>query len=303
MKLQFILFFRQKITLLNAFLCFTTIVGIILVIQPNFIFSQTTFANEKVMTTNYTTGNKKVEKLYQTNNTFAKSSYTHRNGNSSNNNALDDAGSNAYFIGVSAAFAAAFTAGLAIVLSSKAKSCSNYLLMALVGLCTFLVGVMGPLFNLENRFLGKIETLDSFTEGKDNPLTTEIILTTGVAILSIVGVFLLIWASQIAPPIIVSLVRSCEILLGLLLEKVILVDFMKQNNDSNEKTLYLLIIGALFVLISVSTMAASDWLHTLINSLTSFKYTDRNSTNSQDAKELNASDRLLFEQNITCNGE
>ena len=145
--------------------------------------------------------------------------------------------------------------------------------------------------------------LDSFTEGTFYPFTTEILLTTGVASLSIVGIFFLIWASQIAPPIIVSLVRSCEIILGLILEKVILVNFMKQSSDSNEKTLSLLIIGALFVLISVSTMAASDWLHKLINSLTSFKHTAKHSTISQDAKERTSGERLLFEQNIISNGE
>ena len=181
---------------------------------------------------------------------------------------------NEYYIGLTMTFAAALTAGLAMVLSAKAKECcSNNLLMAIIGLCTFIIGALGPLFKLENRFF---TNLDTWTPSSNEmSVTIEVFVSIGVAILSLIGIVLLIQASQVCPPIIVSLVRSCEIILGLFLEKIILINLIPEKmNMQDERILSLLIVGALLVLISVSAMSLSDWIQQFFNLCRSTKETN-----------------------------
>ena len=195
-------------------------------------------------------------------------------------NKVTESTTNEYYIGVAMTFASALTAGLAMVLSAKAKEyCSNNLLMAVVGASTFLVGLMGPLFNLDNRFLTNLETWKSSSDEMSTSI--ELVISFGVAILSLVGIILLIVASQICPPIIVSLVRSSEILSGLFLEKVILFNLIPEMIDKiDERILFWLVFGALLVLFSVISMSLSDWIQQYIDSCKMDKEKDEEKTSN-----------------------
>ena len=258
-------FFRQKITFLKAFLCLTTIIGVALVIQPDFIFSKT---DSNVVVFNRSSNTNEIQvHMNQSLSLKKESDYHHLNESMKSR-------TNEYYIGLTMTFAAALTAGLAMVLSAKAKECcSNNLLMAIIGLCTFIIGALGPLFKLENRFF---TNLDTWTPSSNEmSVTIEVFVSIGVAILSLIGIVLLIQASQVCPPIIVSLVRSCEIILGLFLEKMILINLIPEKmNMQDERILSLLIVGALLVLISVSAMSLSDWIQQFFNLCRSTKETN-----------------------------
>ena len=174
---------------------------------------------------------------------------------------------NQYIIGVAVGFSCAFASGLSLVLSAKAKRCPNHILMIVVGFGTLLVGMIGPLLTLDNRFLKSINTWESSM--KDISLTTDLSLTTFAGILSLLGAFVLIYASQIAPPTLISTIRSCEILLALLYEKVILIDVMKHGSEQRNSKMIWLVLGALLVLVSAILMTVSDWIEKFIISVMS----------------------------------
>ena len=278
-------FSRQKITTLKAFLCLTAIAGVILVIQPSFIFgSRTTTSTKITMISNFTSHTKRLKIINPTRKTFVQSTYSDIDIDDSLVNNFEISGD--YYLGVAAAFGAAFFAGLSMVLSSKSvRVCSNHLLMVIVGLNTLIISIIGPLLKLENRFLGKIDTWE--LSSREIPFSIEIILIVSVSFLSILGVFLLIWASQVAPPIIVSLVRSCEILLGLFLERVILMYVLGKPSQENQQNISMLIIGALLVLISVSAMAASDFMTKLMDLFKPVKQKNQNENNQSHNDHLN----------------
>ena len=252
--------------------------GVVLVIQPDFIFAQSIPADDKQLNIgNQTSNNLANGSKIGTNQSFSKREDHSDNGITE----FKSIETNQYYIGVIMTFASALTAGLAMVLSAKAKEyCSNNLLMAVVGCGTFIVGAIGPLLNLENRFYINLENWTPSL--KDISLTTEVTLAFGVAILSLVGILLLIQASQICPPIIVSLVRSCEIILGLFLEKVILINLIPELIDStDERMLSCLILGAMLVLISVYTMSMSDWVQQYIDMCLRNKQKDKTNMASE----------------------
>ena len=169
----------------------------------------------------------------------------------------DTQNSNQYIIGVVVGFATAFTSGLSLVLTSKAKGCPNQILKIVVGFFTLLVGILGPLFNLENRFLTSIDTWESSVEGIS--LTNDLLYTSGASLLSLLGVLFLIYASQKAPPILVSIIRCCEILLALFVEKVVFGGFIGREPEKVQSMAWLT-LGALLVLCSAVFMSLSDWL-------------------------------------------
>ena len=104
---------------------------------------------------------------------------------------------------------------------------------------------------------------------KEISLTTDLLLTTFAGILSLLGAFVLIYASQIAPPTLISTIRSCEILLALLYEKVILIDVMKHGSEQRNSKMIWLVLGALLVLVSAILMTVSDWIEKFIISVMS----------------------------------
>ena len=169
---------------------------------------------------------------------------------------------NQYIIGVVVGFATAFTAGLSLVLASKAKRCPNQVLMIVVGFSTFLVGLLGPLFNLENRFLKSSDTWESSVEGIS--LTNDLLYTSGASLLSLLGVFVLIYASQVAPPTLVSTIRSCEILLALFVEKIVFGGFIGRGPEGKVQSMAWLSLGALLVLCSAVFMTLSDWIEKIL---------------------------------------
>ena len=170
----------------------------------------------------------------------------------------DTQNSNQYTIGVIIGFATAFTAGLSYVLLSKAKErCPNQILNIIVGFFTFIVGMLGPLLNLENRFLTSIDTWESPVEGIS--LTNDLLYTSGAGLLSLLGVFFLLYANQTAPPTLVSIIRCCEILLALFVEKVIFGGSIGSEPEK-VKSMAWLTLGALLVLCSAVFMSLSDWL-------------------------------------------
>ena len=170
--------------------------------------------------------------------------------------------SNQYIIGVVVGFSTAFTAGLSLVLSSKAKKCPNQVLMIVVGFSTFLVGIIGPLFKLENRFLKSVDTWESSVA--EISLTNDLLYTSGASILSLLGVFVLIYASQVAPPTLVSTIRSCEILFALFVEKIMFGGFIGRGPEGKVQSMAWLTLGALLVLCSAVFMTLSDWLEKIL---------------------------------------
>ena len=141
--------------------------------------------------------------------------------------------------------------------------------MIVVGFGTLLVGMIGPLLNLDNRFLKSVNTWEPSI--REISLTTDVLLTTAAGILSLLGAFLLIYASQIAPPTLISTIRSCEILLALVSEKVIFIDAMKHDREQRNCKMIWLILGALLVLISAILMTVSDWIEKCIRSVNEHK--------------------------------
>ena len=257
-----------------------------MVIQPDFIFPKTD--NNDVFS-NHSSNTNEIQTHMNQSLALKKESNNHHLNESMKSSA------NEYYIGMTMTFASALTAGLAMVLSAKAKEyCSNNILMAVVGLCTFLVGALGPLFKLENRFFTNLGTWTP--SSNEMSVMTEVFVSIGVAVLSLVGIVLLIQASQVCPPIIVSLVRSCEIILGLFLEKLILINVIPEKiNMQDERILSLLIVGALLVLISVSAMSLSDWIQQFLDSCRSTKETNvHNNSNLVEETET----KLLNEKQI-----
>ena len=257
-----------------------------MVIQPDFIFSKT---DNSVVVLNHSSNTNEIQvHMNQSLSLKKESDYHHLNESIKTR-------TNEYYIGMTMTFAAALTAGLAMVLSAKAKECcSNNLLMAIVGLCTFIVGTLGPLFKLENRFFANLDTWTP--SSNEMSVMIEVFVSIGVAILSLVGIVLLIQASQVCPPIIVSLVRSCEIILGLFLEKSILSNLIPEKIDKkDERILSVLIVGALLVLISVSAMSLSDWIQQFFKSCKSTEETNvKNGSSLVEETEI----KLLNEKQI-----
>ena len=256
--------FRQRISFLKAILCLTTAVGVVLVVQPTFIFKEMSLSNDlNLEETNTTT-----KKLFAVANDVPVKEYqkiaVHQSELMS-----DEENSNQYIIGVVVGFSCAFSAGLALVLSSKAKRCPNHILMIVVGFCTFLVGILGPLFNLENRFL---ESMDTWTPSMTGiSLTKDLLFTFAASVLSLFGVFVLIYASQVAPPTLVSTIRSCEILFALFVEKVVFGGFVGHEPEGKVQSTAWLILGALLVLCSAIFMTLSDWIEKFLCPSKSFQ--------------------------------
>lgn len=111
MQLTFF-FFRQKLTILKIFFCLLVIVGVVLVVQPTFLFAATIEVSSQNVTT-------KVPKELE---------------NSSN-----------YAIGTLIGLTCAFSAGLNNVASAKCKGHSRITLMIAGGIGTLLTAVVAHL--------------------------------------------------------------------------------------------------------------------------------------------------------------
>lgn len=83
------------------------------------------------------------------------------------------------------------------------------------------------------------------------PLPTQLPVVAGVAMGSLVGGLLVVYSCQKAPPPLVAVVRSSEILLAVFADYVI---FRTSSPDA------LRIAGSGVTLVSVALMAASDWI-------------------------------------------
>ena len=172
-----------------------------------------------------------------------------------------------YPMGVAIAFACAFSASLSLVLSAKAKRCPNHIMMVAVGFGTLLVGLIGPIINLPNRF---VAPMDTFRDASRLQMSFSHVymVTTSAAIISLLGAFLLIYASQIAPPTLISTIRSCEILFALLAEKLALSILQDKHKwGKHNGSMVWLIFGALLVLSSAILMTISDWVQKMIDSI------------------------------------
>ena len=88
------------------------------------------------------------------------------------------------------------------------------------------------------------------------PLPDQLPVVAGVAMGSLVGGLLVIYSCQKAPPPLVAVVRSSEILLAVFADYVI---FQTSSPDA------LHIFGSGVTLVSVALMAASDWIQDAIN--------------------------------------
>ena len=70
-----------------------------------------------------------------------------------------------------------------------------------------------------------------------------------------------IWPFQNAPPVVVSVARASEILLALMVDKILFGEEDTKGEFHNYNTkLILHTVGAILVLISVSLMAASEYI-------------------------------------------
>ena len=251
-------FFRQKISLLKALLCFTTAAGVLLVVQPTFLFKHGTSIRYSNLDQNFSTNNNPCTNIYNKTGLSCNEIYTTKDILQ-----LEHQDQDPYIIGVAVGFSCAFASGLSLVLSSKVRSCPNHLLMIVVGLATLLVGMMGPLINLDNRFLRTYDTWKPSRIGIS--LTEDMLLTSAAGTLSLVGSFVLIYASQIAPPTLVSTIRSCEILLALLADNLFLNN-ERQGGEEKHTSMLWLVLGALLVLTSAILMTVSDWIEKFIDS-------------------------------------
>lgn len=158
-----------------------------------------------------------------------------------------------YMIGIAVAIPCAFTAGLGNVLSAKVTGFNMSLFQIILGMMTMLVALIGPMVNLQNRFVVSVyPTATSGPVVSELTFREEIPLATGAALGSTVGGLLVILACQQAPPVVVSVVRCSELILALIADHLI---FPKEDQPVPGA---LHISGSLLVMISVSLMAASD---------------------------------------------
>ena len=165
-----------------------------------------------------------------------------------------------YALGVLVAFGSGFAAALAYVLSSKAKEkgCPNEILAIAIGFCTLFVGTLGPCFELENRFFQRLESwIPSIDEIS---VTTDLILTTTASILSLLYNLTRVYASQIAPPTLVSTIGSCEILIALFVQQVVFGGLGHEQPDGKYQSTTWLILGSFMVLCSAIFMTFSNWM-------------------------------------------
>ena len=150
-----------------------------------------------------------------------------------------------YLIGVIVAFVCAISAALSNVLSAKAKKCPLPLFMVATGIGTLILALICPLINLPNRFI-------QFAIVPGGTLTDQIPLIIGVSAGSVVGGLFILLGCQYSSPTLVAVVRSSEILLAMIADYVI---FKVMDTPSPVH-----IAGSVLVLLSVTLMAASDWI-------------------------------------------
>ena len=258
--------FRQGISPLKAFLCVTTAIGVVMVVQPTFLFKAPSFPNhyeEEIMNRNIS----EQFKTLQISRSTVKSFNTLHGREIVLHSRQESPMQDNYPMGVAIAFACAFSASLSLVLSAKAKRCPNHIIMIAVGFGTLLVGLIGPLINLPNRFLAP---MDAFRDAPRSQMSLPHIymLTTSASIISLLGSFLLICASQFAPPTLISTIRSCEILFALLAEKVLLSILQEEHKwGKRNRSMVWLVLGALLVLSSAILMTISDWVQRMLDSI------------------------------------
>ena len=237
-----------------------------MVVQPTFLFREPSSPNhyeEKIMNWNISEQFKTIQISRNTVKSFNRSHEREFILHSRQESPTQDN----YPMGVAIAFACAFSASLSLVLSAKAKRCPNHIIMVAVGFGTLLVGLIGPIINLPNRFIAPMDALRD-SSGSQMPLSYVYMLTTSAAIISLLGAFLLICASQLAPPTLISTIRSCEILFALLAEKVVLSILQEEHKwGKHNGSMVWLVLGALLVLSSAILMTISDWVQQMFDSI------------------------------------
>ena len=82
--------------------------------------------------------------------------------------------------------------------------------------------------------------------------------------ISVILRVVLIYASQVAPPTLVSTIRSCEILLALFVEKIVFGGFIGHGPEGKVQSTAWLSLGALLVLCSAVFMTLSDWIEKIL---------------------------------------
>ena len=237
-----------------------------MVVQPTFLFRTPSSSNhyeEEIMNWNTSEQFKSIKISRNTVKTFNTSHGREIVLHSGQESPMQDN----YPKGVAIAFACAFSASLSLVLSAKAKRCPNHILMVAVGFGTLLVGLIGPIINLPNRFVAPMDAFKDSSRSQMS-LSYNYMVTTSAAIISLLGAFLLICASQLAPPTLISTIRSCEILFALLAEKVILSILQEEHKwGKHNGSMVWLVLGALLVLSSAILMTISDWVQKMIDAI------------------------------------
>ena len=237
-----------------------------MVVQPTFLFRKACSANqyeEEIMNRN-TSEQFKTIKISRN---IAKSFNTSHAREIVLHSGQESPMPDNYPMGVAIAFACAFSASLSLVLSAKAKRCPNHIMMVAVGIGTLLVGLIGPIINLPNRF---VAPMDAFWDASRSQMSFSHVymVSTSAAIISLLGAFLLIYASQIAPPTLISTIRSCEILFALLAEKLVLSILQEKHKwGKHNGSMVWLVLGALLVLSSAILMTISDWVQKMIDAI------------------------------------
>jgi len=150
-----------------------------------------------------------------------------------------------YLLGVTACLVVSITAAMSNVLSASSKGCPMPITMMIGGAGALIISLICPFVgdNFPNRFIQPASAAGA--------LPGDLPLIGGVAMASLVGGLLVIYACQVAPPSLVAIVRSSEIVLAIFADYVIF-------KTTEPQALH--IAGALVTLMSVAMMAAADWI-------------------------------------------
>lgn len=198
------------------------ITGVILIVQPTFIFSGT-FNSIIENSTSIVTPTKSMHEYPMS----------------------------LYYTGVVLALFASISTGMINVSAKKSIKVPRQLLMFGSGISTLILALIMHLCLLGT----------DFSEIPDIQIWKRYVLTTVVAVGSMIAGYLMLAANQNAPPVVISVARASEILLALVVDKILFGEEDTKGEFHNYNTkLILHTVGAILVLISVSLMAASEYI-------------------------------------------
>jgi len=263
----------QRITALKALLCLTTLTGSVMVMQPTFIFDTIMGASGHQASENKndkTDSSTPATTVSFTNLTSdAASAATPSGGDTSEHD---------YLVGVTACLVASVSSALSNVLSASSKECPMPVIMVVGGFGTLALTLVCPLIGdfFPNRFIDSSVTVVG-------PLPDQLPIVAGVAMGSLVGGLLVVYSCQKAPPPLVAVVRSSEIILALFSDYVI---FQTAKPEA------LHIGGAVVTLISVALMACSDVIQAKILDRWSCCNTNSRDNSEQSTDFADEEDRL-----------